>query len=1171
MRSQSLVDVEVTQEEKQATQRLKQAEGKITSLMQELDELRFFSEIEAASPSPAKKDPLNISVLQHKQHSSTELVLREKPTTTLSPRRLSQMDRTSLELEAQQLQRQVDILEREKASLEATVEMQDATATSRHDDVKRMIKLEQTLMTVQQELSTQLDEIQKGRTKLTDAYEEKLKIATEQYRASTETADELMLHLEETQKMLENLEKRHFKSKEDASRKLQEQSNMFQHEQKDWEKRMIEKEEAISKLQEDLVEANMALEVAQSEKEEAFETSLQEMEQQLQQVTTERDTLQSKHDDLQTKLGKNLKDLQRDREKKDEHVKEFQELKSRMEEIETQHAAELEELKTTLEDREKRRLDDLVVLQQDSNKEYERRLKALQEQLSLATDRHQEKMEQSEREWQAKIEKQLEAAKQQIRDEYEPKLREARADVAVIQLKYEEAKQESMLAQVKSESKDRDAAREWERKDAIRQGELDIMHDKLDRTMRELAEKEARIQQLHEKIADSETRRSGALADLETQHAEEIAAREELLANQRQLWKASEAKLRTELARKDNELVTLQETFGATSMQLKKELAEVCKELEVVKKSAEDVEALKEKLSVKQTSCEQLQKDLISEQARHESIEEDLRVQLAKLEGRLSATETSLVEKKLAVEDLEQLLLNASNESSLCGNKYESQIVSLKAELSSLRNSLTIEQSTLAEKESLISKLEGERKESKAKLEQMSTLEKSVSTLQRALSEVQAEKDAQAEEFAKIKEDVKREADTLHARENQFAIDKGEFAKVLERKDEEIKELTVSHMAAISKLKCRLDEDGSSKASLLEEVEKLKKALEEANKVSESRSEDSMHFQQRINELEEQIEMQRKSVARNVSDSQETVTLLREQLSDAEKAQKEVAEKLELLLNEKEDVVDALEQVLNEVQGRDEEIESLTELLEKRDEELEHAKIIATKAIAQAQEFQNKYKVRNSRESASKADLETKIESLNVSLEFLAAKNEDLQKKTSRLESELREKEIESARLKDAFEPRGQNSPGDYGPKENLGFAENEAFSPSPDSENKSSSSSRRSRSSPIKSKRKPRNGFAQLDNAFSPFEEVQESNKLEQLVSAYSAKRESLHASSRSVGDFGQPVGWVADFEGDFDSKSDFHDARSDSGIARSRQSIERDALRKYVRKRYLKHGESR
>jgi chromosome segregation ATPase len=202
-------------------------------------------------------------------------------------------------------------------------------------------------------------------------------------------------------------------------------------------------------------------------------------------------------------------------------------------------------------------------------------------------------------------------------------------------------------------------AHEWEWKDAVRQGELDIMNDKLDWTVRELSEKEARIQMLQEKINESDFRGSSSLVDLEIRHAEEIAAREELLANQRKLWKASKGKLWTELARKELELLSLQERFGANHGKLAKELEETRSALNEAKTNAKNVEMLKQKLAAMQLSLEHAQKDLISGQARHESSEEeDLRVQLAKLEGRLSANETSLIEKKLAVEDLEQQLIN---------------------------------------------------------------------------------------------------------------------------------------------------------------------------------------------------------------------------------------------------------------------------------------------------------------------------------------------------------------------------------------------------------------------------------------------------------------------------------------------------------------------------------
>ena len=150
------------------------------------------------------------------------------------------------------------------------------------------------------------------------------------------------------------------------------------------------------------------------------------------------------------------------------------------------------------------------------------------------------------------------------------------------------------------------------------------MNDKLDRTVRELSEKEARIQMLQEKINESDLRGSSSLVDLETRHAEEIAARDELLANQRKLWKASKGKLWTELARKELELLSLQERFGANHGKLAKELEETRSALNEAKTNAKNVEMLKQKLAATQSSLEHVQKDLILEQAHHKSSEEDL-------------------------------------------------------------------------------------------------------------------------------------------------------------------------------------------------------------------------------------------------------------------------------------------------------------------------------------------------------------------------------------------------------------------------------------------------------------------------------------------------------------------------------------------------------------------
>ena len=112
-------------------------------------------------------------------------------------------------------------------------------------------------------------------------------------------------------------------------------------------------------------------------------------------------------------------------------------------------------------------------------------------------------------------------------------------------------------------------------------------------------------------------------------------------------------------------------------------------------------------------------------------------------------------------------------------------------------------------------------------------------------------------------------------------------------------------------------------------------------------------------------------------------------------------------------------------------------------------------------------------------------------------------------------------------------------------------------------------------------NGFAELDSngnaVFSPFggdDSLSSASKLDRLVAAQSPNDKSpQQVASKSLGgDFQHSTEWVSDFEVDFDSNSDFNEARSDPGFEKAaRQEIERDALRKYVRKRYLKNGESR
>jgi hypothetical protein len=91
---------------------------------------------------------------------------------------------------------------------------------------------------------------------------------------------------------------------------------------------------------------------------------------------------------------------------------------------------------------------------------------------------------------------------------------------------------------------------------------------------------------MQENINESNLRGSSSLVDLKIWHVEEITAWEELLANQQKLWKASKGKLQTELARKELELLSLQQGFGANHGKLAKELEETGSALDEAKTNA---------------------------------------------------------------------------------------------------------------------------------------------------------------------------------------------------------------------------------------------------------------------------------------------------------------------------------------------------------------------------------------------------------------------------------------------------------------------------------------------------------------------------------------------------------------------------------------------------------
>jgi hypothetical protein len=84
-------------------------------------------------------------------------------------------------------------------------------------------------------------------------------------------------------------------------------------------------------------------------------------------------------------------------------------------------------------------------------------------------------------------------------------------------------------------------------------------------------------------------------------------------------------------------------------------------------------------------------------------------------------------------------------------------------------------------------------------------------------------------------------------------------------------------------------------------------------------------------------------------------------------------------------------------------------------------------------------------------------------------------------------------------------------------------------------------------------------------------------MHSQHHAPEDNFESMSTYTADLGEATkGWIQDFDsqsshsGSAGMKESFDGARSEPGANQSRRSMERDALRKYVRKRYMKHKTS-
>jgi chromosome segregation ATPase len=1174
--------------EEKASFKLKEAESRIGSLLQELDELRFFHEIDLA---PSDVSPTK-SIAAVPQSNSFPI-----KTKFLSPRRLASLDRTDLELEAQELQRQVEILLKEKSNLQAQVRIQEQQAQSNAEDSTKIQSLENALHEIKSTLIEQMQEIQCSRETMIKDYELKLQAIQKKYKKSQEDTDVLVDEVEAQKEKADRLEIALAHQKQKNKEEMEELRRLSSEKAKTLESMVDEnakelhsmtltvenREKEMVRLQKELTTTILELEKCRRDLMESTMENASTLEKTIQDYDTQYKImiadLESAKKEANDKSDQ-LKTLEESRKLEKERM---EQLESQLLDIESKHKNEVETIKKSFDQREQRRLDELVQSQRKKQIEYEERLVDTRKQLKLATDRYQNEIEQKEKEMKGKLEQAVYEAKNVVRSEYESNLAALRNELEALEERYDSAVQENLRQQLHVVGKDRENARDLERRDVLLQGEIDRLNDKLDVALRDLAERDARLQNLTKRLTESEKRCEVLLQDLEAQNSEELKAREECMSQRKAV-----ARLKTEIARKDFDIAEIREESERSTQSLQNQLDQAKKDRsESILKDRSFEDEQKNKFATLTQALEKAQKSLVSEQARHESLISELRVEVAKYQGKLSATESTLKEKRLLIEDLESKLHSAEEQSTSAGGRLHASLSFLKRELDTSKESLAQEESKVQEKDLEIKELRQTLSETNSsKDSKIIGLESTLKIYQQKFAELDRESAKYSDELERMREQLVLKEDALSI----VSLDKEKLAeqlvniqesvntcelkindlqRLLSEKEKEARDLenmieslkeTISNTSkeeqklnmCIKNMKdehqgailSKDDEIMSQKVLIKEKDEKIQKLsiyMQQAIEESVSHATAVSDCQQRIDELEKQLKEARCSAVS--PGSNQASAELQEELHRKERMIHDMRKQMSNISKERMEAINALEQLIDEVQLRQEEFDELARILDKREEELENAKLIATKALASAQNIKQKYKHRGYVESDKQADLQLKVDELIAEVEYLTQKSNEWRLKSTRLETELQKRNVQFSQMREELREQ----------------------------ETKSTHSS----STPSLDK----DGFLAVDGANSIGGKENDSIDAKILKKNFvlmetgtpryhngTISQESSPSStsrSENMDDLGSACKWLQDFD---DGKIIFGEGTESDVSPRSNRSVEREKVRNYVRKRFLK-----
>jgi len=805
----------MSQEEIQAEERLRRAENKIGNMLEDLEELKFFQEIEMETPGPSTpRTPKRTSrPTSNKKANGPPTSIRAasparggrlppppskkaggletyKP---MSPRSIARLDRNSLELECQTIVRKLQILEQELFSHQATIEMYEITLQEHDNDKNKVNRLEGELQKVSTELRKQLYNIQKGKESLVRDYEEKLQSNMQKLHRTQEKADAYQADLHAAKSTAQKLEGEIEKYRSLAAKEKAKVDGMLSNEETlqlqltearglnaTLVKKVEKKRAEVTELKEDLTKTAIEVEEYKREHEDSHEAEVAQLKEQLDVFKNQCSKLEQECTQQTDAIMEKDSELNEGKMKQSDYEKQIGEMTDEIEFLRKEVNVKFAEGKKAVKAQETRNAQKLVAERANASREYEQRIKSMQEQLRHQTDRHHKEINETR----IRNQKNLEAMKDELREEIRAKegdkVARLEAELASLKRNSDEERMSLSTRLQDAQQKARSSVEEFQHQDQMRQQELDHLHGRLNSYFNDFTEKDNQITSLKERLEESTKIREG-LESIQKKQAKEIKKHLEVIEAERTKFFDTETKL-------DNEIAAMKASHSELKGDLVSENQDLRDRVDEGRKKLKEANALlkenEENLNYVQNELEEAKEKLSSEQADKEEMEFDLRSKISKVEDQLRASEAALQEKKTRIEMLTKELDVATLTSSKEGDQKQDEINSLRKKLEDATSRLEASVAASDKQEDRIREMRFEYGKLKQSLDGKSELEDDLRDMKRSLSLAEGEKKKREDELYEIKSSYESTRSKVLEVEQKYATQKEDFRQRLETKED---------------------------------------------------------------------------------------------------------------------------------------------------------------------------------------------------------------------------------------------------------------------------------------------------------------------------------------------------------------------------------------------------